>query len=230
MIRRVLIAAVATVPLLPSPAPAQMAVVDFGAIAQQIKQVEQLTNQLNTMKQQLTQLESLQGSLSKLTNMAEVGQVLNDPSIRRALPGEFSQIEGLLKGNGGSLQSLFDKHAGASSYYQSDANSFYAQEVARAAKEQAGAESIGEQIYEAASKRISGIDQLRLQISSAKDPKDALDLIARLNAEQSFLQVDVLRMQALTMVQRARAEVADRRRDEARLKFQDEVGRLIKSR
>ena len=56
------------------------------------------------------------------------------------------------------------------------------------------------------------------------------DLIARLNAEQSFLQVDVLRMQALTMVQRARADVADRRREEARLKFQDEVGQRIKSR
>jgi type IV secretion system protein VirB5 len=227
---RHLAAGAALLACLASPAQAQIAVIDWTAIGKQIEQIREMGKQLDTLNQQLTQLESLHGSLSKITNMADVAGVLNDPQVRRALPGEFSQIEGLMRGQGGSLQGLLDKHLDGSTYYESEANTFYAQEVARSAKEQAGAESIGEQIYQAASKRISGIDQLRLQISSAKDSKDALDLIARLNAEQSFLQVDVLRMQALTMVQRARADVAERRREEARLKFQDEVGQRIKSR
>lgn len=230
MIHRSLLAAAAALALSAMPARAQYPVIDWTAIAKQIEQIRHLSDQLDTMKQQLGQLEALQGSLSKLTSMGDLAAVLNDPLVRRALPAEFSQVQDLLKGDGGALQNLFDKHLNASTHYRSDANSFYAQEVARAAKEQAGAESIGEQIYQAATKRVGGIDELRRQISSSKDPKDALDLIARLGAEQSFLQVDVLRMQAVTMVQRARAEVAERRREEARLKFQDEVGQRMRAR
>lgn len=228
--RRRLLAAAAALALLTGPLQAQVAVVDWTAVAKQIEQIRHLTDQLDTLKQQLAQLEAVQGALSKLTDMADIASVLNDPLVRRALPAEFSQIEGLLKGDGGALQGLFDKHLSASTHYQSDANGFYAQEVARAAKEQAGAESIGEQIYQAASKRIAGIDEIRRRIGTAKEAKEALDLIARLNAEQSFLQVDVLRMQAVTMVQRARAESAERRREEARIKFQDEVGQRIQAR
>jgi type IV secretion system protein VirB5 len=228
--RSTLLAGVAVLGLLASPALAQMPVIDWTAIAKQIEQIQQLSNQLATLKQQLTQLENLYGSLSRLTSMADIGAVLNDPLIRKALPGEFSQIEDLLRGNGGPLQGLFDKHRDAGRHYEPDADTFYASEVARLGREQAGAETIGEQIYQAASRRIDGLDTLRRQIASAKEAKEVLDLIARLNAEQSFLQADVLRMQALTMMQRARAEIAERRREEARLKFQEEVRQRIRSR
>ncbi len=40
--------------------------------------------------------------------------------------------------------------------------------------------SLGEQIYNAASKRIDGIDQLREKISTAGDAKEIADLQARL--------------------------------------------------
>lgn len=205
-------------------------VYDPTAVGKLLDQIQKMEQQVTALKSQLTQLENLNSSLSKLTSMADIGSILNDPTVRRALPAEFSQIEGLLKGKGGSLQSLFNKHQQGNSYYQSDANSFYAQEISRLSNEQAGAETVGEQMYQAAAKRIDGIDTLRRQIANAKDPKDSLDLIARLGAEQSFLQVDVLRMQALTMVQRARADVAQRRQEEARLKFQDEVGERIQAR
>ena len=228
--RSTLLTGAAMLGLLASPALAQVPVIDWTAITKQIEQIQQLSKQLTTLKQQLKQLENLYGSLSRLTPMADIGAVLNDPLVRKALPGEFSQIEGLLRGNGGALQGLFDKHRDAGRHYDSDADTFYANEVARLGREQAGTETIGEQIYQAASKRIDGLDTLRRQIASAKEAKEVLDLIARLNAEQSFLQADVLRMQALTMVQRARVEIAERRREEARLKFQDEVRQRIQSR
>jgi type IV secretion system protein VirB5 len=74
--------------------------------------------------------------------------------------------------------------------------------------------SLGQQIYDAATKRIDGIDQLRQQISSASDAKDIADLQARIQAESAFLQTDLLRMQGLQMVQQAQAQVEDQRKAE----------------
>ncbi|OYR19638.1 type IV secretion system family protein [Brucella grignonensis] len=74
--------------------------------------------------------------------------------------------------------------------------------------------SLGQQIYDAATKRIEGIDQLRQQISSASDAKDIADLQARIQAESAFLQTDLLRMQGLQMVQQAQAQVEDQRKAE----------------
>jgi len=74
--------------------------------------------------------------------------------------------------------------------------------------------SLGQQIYDAASKRIDGIDQLREKISTAGDAKEIADLQARLQAEQAFLQSDVLRMEGLRMVQQAQTQVDEQRKAE----------------
>ena len=46
------------------------------------------------------------------------------------------------------------------------------------------------------------------------DAKAVADLQARLQAEQAFLQIDVLRMEALRMVQQAQAQVDEQRKVE----------------
>ena len=48
---------------------------------------------------------------------------------------------------------------------------------------------------------MQGIDQLRQQLDNAKDPKDVMDLQARIAAEQAQLQNDMLKMQAIQMAQ-----------------------------
>jgi len=188
---------------------------DQAAIAKQIESIAQLKSQLDALNEQIGQARQLYGSLNKLTNMADVAEVLNDPAIRKALPFDFAAIEGLLKGNGtGVFGDSASRFLEGNSTYRTDADDFYAQELSRLQNKNAGQMSLGEQIYDAATKRIDGIDQLRGKISTAGDAKEIADLQARLQAEQAFLQTDVLRMEGLRMVQQAQNQVDEQRKAE----------------
>jgi len=190
-------------------------VVDQTSILKQIESITQLKSQLDALHQQIDQAQQLYGSLNKLTNIADVANVLNDPEIRKALPSDFVSIEGLFKGNGsGSIGQSASKFLESNSSYQTGADDFYAKELSRIQNKNAGQMSLGQQIYDAATKRIDGIDELREKISSTGDAKGIADLQARLQAEQAFLQTDVLRMEGLQMVQRAQTEVDEQRKAE----------------
>ncbi|MFS8039509.1 P-type DNA transfer protein VirB5 [Xanthobacter sp. AM11] len=214
--RTMLLAATAALCISAGAADAQgIPVIDQAALAKQLESIAQLKSQLDTLNQQLQQAQQLYGSLNKLTNMADVASVLNDPSIRKALPQDFNAIEGLLQGSGsGAFGESASKFLQENSTYQTSANDFYAQELSRIQKKNAGQMSLGQQIYDAATKRIDGIDQLRQQISSAGTSKDVADLQARLQAEAAFLQIDVVRMQGLRMVQQAQVQVDEQRKAE----------------
>ncbi|MBB2841946.1 UNVERIFIED_ORG: type IV secretion system protein VirB5 [Rhizobium etli] len=204
-------------------------VIDQTSIAKQIESITQLKSQLDTLNQQLQQAQQLYGSLNKITNMADVANLLNDPSIRKALPQDFNAIEGLLKGSGsGVFGSSASKFRQDNSSYRTDADDFYAQELSRIQNQNAGQMSLGQQIYDAATKRIDGIDELRQKIFSAADAKDIADLQARLQAETAFLQTDVLRMQGLQMVQQAQVQVDDQRKAEDWRKRMDTMGAALK--
>ncbi len=188
---------------------------DQAAIAKQIESIAQLKSQLDALNEQIGQTRQLYGSLNKLTDMADIAEVLNDPAIRKALPSDFAAIEGLLKGNGtGVFGDSASRFLEGNSTYRTDADDFYAQELSRLQNKNAGQMSLGEQIYDAATKRIDGIDQLRGKISTAGDAKEIADLQARLLAEQAFLQTDVLRMDGLRMVQHAQNQVDEQRKAE----------------
>jgi type IV secretion system protein VirB5 len=204
-------------------------VIDQTAIAKQIESITQLKSQLDALNQQLQQAEQLYGSLNKITNMADVASVLNDPAIRKALPQDFNAIDGLFKGLGtGVFGNSASKFLEGNSTYRTDANDFYAQELSRIQNQNAGQMSLGQQIYDAATKRIDGIDELRQQISTAADAKDIADLQARLQAETAFLQTDVLRMQGLQMVQQAQVQVGEQRKAEDWRKRMDAMGAALK--
>jgi type IV secretion system protein VirB5 len=188
---------------------------DQAAIAKQIESIAQLKSQLDALNEQIGQARQLYGSLNKLTDMADVAEVLNDPAIRKALPFDFAAIEGLPKGNGtGVFGDSASRFLEGNSTYRTDADDFYARELSRLQNKNAGQMSVGEQIYDAGTKRIDGIDQLRGKISTAGDAKEIADLQARLQVEQAFLQTDVLRMEGLRMVQEAQNQVDEQRKAE----------------
>lgn len=56
--------------------------------------------------------------------------------------------------------------------------------------------------------RMQGLDQLRTQLDSAKDPKDVMDLQARIGVEQAQLQNDQLKLQAIQMAQAGQNQLA----------------------
>lgn len=214
--RNSLMAAVAILALSTGGVGAQgIPVIDKTAILRWASQLEAMKEQFDALNKQIAQAEQLHQSLNKLTKMADVASLLNQPEIRKALPQDFGAIESLLSGNGsGAFGDSASKFLEGNSTYKTAANDFYAQELSRIQNRNAGQMSLGQQIYDAATKRIDGIDQLRQQISSASDAKDVADLQARIQAESAFLQTDLLRMQGLQMVQQAQAQVEDQRKAE----------------
>jgi len=229
-LRECLMTAAATLALNGSAANAQgVPVIDNTAILKHVESIAQLKAQLDTLNQQLGEAQQLYASLNRLTNMADVASLLNDPSIRKALPSNFAGIEALLQGSGsGVFGQSASRHLEANTTYRSHADDFYAQELRRLQQRNAGQMSLGEQMYEAATRRIDGIDELRKQISSASDAKEIADLQARLQAESAFLQTDVLRMQGLQMVQQAQMQVDDQRKAEDWRKRMDAMGAALK--
>ncbi|TKT75685.1 P-type DNA transfer protein VirB5 [Aquamicrobium sp. LC103] len=192
-----------------------MPVIDKAAILKHIESITQLKSQLDALNQQIAQADQLLGSLNKVTNMADVASVLNQPAIRNALPDDFAEIESLIGGDGADIfGDAAARFLERNSSYRISANDFYTQELARAQNRNAGQLALGQQIYDAATKRIDGIDQLRRQISNAHEAKDIADLQARIQAESAFLQTDFLRMQGLHMIQQAQLQVEQQRQAE----------------
>ena len=136
-------------------------VFDITALTQQIEQLVQLKSQLDSMNQQLTQAQQLYGSLNKITNMGDIARVLNDPAIRKALPADFASVEQLMSGQGtGTAGASAAQFQAGNSVYALPGNDFYSSELKRLGRQNAGAMSIGQQMYDAATQRIEGIDQL----------------------------------------------------------------------
>ena len=212
--RRALVAAATggAMCLVTLPAAAQIPVIDPTAIAKQIEQIAELRNQLETAKNQLTQLQNLHGSLNKLTNMGDIVALLSSPAVRQALPKEFGQLEAALKGQGsGALGSRAETYRQENEVYARAGDDFYAAETRRAQLGNAGQVSVAQQVYEAASKRMDGLEELRRQIGQSVDPKTTLDLQARIGSESAHLQNELLKMQALAMLQQAEAQTREQR-------------------
>lgn len=201
--------------LLALPAAAQIPVIDATGIAKQIEQITELKNQLETAKNQLTQLQALHGSLNKLTNMGDIAALLSNPAVRQALPKDFGQLEAALTGHGaGALGSRAETYARDNEVYARAGDDFYATESRRAQLANAGQVSVAQQVYEAASKRMDGLEDLRRQIGQSEDPKTTLDLQARIGTESAQLQNELLKMQALHMLQQAEVQAREQRAKE----------------
>ena len=199
-------------------------VFDAGAIAKHVEQIGKLTEQIKTMQAQLTQAKQLYESFNKLTDVNDVASLLSSDEFRKHLPKEFGEIEKLVSGGGGSLASVVDRYLDQNRAYQGgDANSFYRTELDRIARQTGAKHSIGQSVYDTASKRIDELEELRQKITTAKDAKDVLDLSARIQAEQAILQNEVLRMQGLAMVQQARGDMDGQRQKERERQLVDEM-------
>lgn len=85
-------------------AQAAMVVVDFGAIAQAITQVQNQVQQIQNMKQQL----------KAITDNGNFADLLNDPNLRKLLnkylPKDYSDImQAVQQGDSGALQDIYEK-------------------------------------------------------------------------------------------------------------------------
>lgn len=177
-------------------------VIDVSSIAQAIQQLQQ-------MQQQFEQMKQTHASFNKLTSMGDIASILNRPEVRRALPNDFSSAQAALLGQGAEGIKSSD------GIYVSPASDYYNAQINRQREGIAGQKSVGQQLYDAASKRIDGIETLRKQIGQSEDPKTIADLQARIQTEIASANTDTVRMQAVAMVIRAEQHQDDLRKGQA---------------
>ena len=215
-LKRIILVAAAPIVLVAfaSPASAQgIPVFDSSSYLQALATVQNTTTMITKAEQQITTAENTLTSLQKLTNVNTIAPTLLQSQIRNILPtttidaatltgGDLTRIGSL-----GTLASNIQSRYGMAST-GSDADAAYNQALKDSTGPAAATAAFGENTLSVAQTRMQGLDQLRAQLDSAKDPKDVMDLQARIAAEQAQLQNDMIKMQAIQMAQASEASMA----------------------
>jgi type IV secretion system protein VirB5 len=216
--RKVLLAGVVVL-VTTGTAGAQIPVTDAASLAQQIQQVAQLTQQLSMLQQQLAQARQLYGSLSRLTDINGLAGSLTAGAIRSPLPSNAYDAGMLLSGTGspsslGALGGMVSGALGRTQVFAPSGTDFHSTELVRNAQSIAGSLGMAQRLYQAAVDRLPGLQELQARLSTAQDPKETMDLQARIGAEQAFIATQQQQAQAVMMWQAAEERSTEQRRRE----------------
>ncbi|MEG3162690.1 type IV secretion system protein [Sphingomonas sp. LB2R24] len=195
-----------------SPASAQgIPVFDTSTYVQALAQVQNTMKMIQQGEQQIQTASSQLSSLQKLTNVNSLAPQLLSPQVRNILPNTTIDASTLLSGDLSKIGSLGTLASSIQSRYAlstgSDADVAYNQALKDATGSSAAMAALGENTLSITQTRMQGLDQLRSQLDTAKDPKDVMDLQARIAVEQAQLQNDTLKMQAIQMAQSGQANM-----------------------
>lgn len=210
-IRSVLIFIVMGLGIMPV-ANAQWAVVDVGAIAQLVQQVNTMRQQLETTRDQLQQardtLDSMRGGRGMERLLAG--------TARNYLPADWQQLAAVLdqtSTNFGALASELQRLTNANAILTPQQIAALAPEershLEAARRSAAMLQLLTREALTATSRRFDSIQQLIDAIPRAGDQKAILDLQARIQAEQGMLQNESTKLGVL--YQAAQAEEWARR-------------------
>jgi type IV secretion system protein VirB5 len=198
-----------------SPAAAQgIPVFDSSSYLQALATVQHTATMIQQGEQQIQTATNTLASLQKLTNVNSIAPTLIQSQVRNILPNTTIDASTLLGGDLtkigslGSLASSIQSRYTISPSSSSDADAAYNLALKNATGSAATTAALGENTLSVTQTRMQGLDQLREQLSSAKDPKDVMDLQARIAVEQAQLQNDMLKMQAIQMAQAGEANLA----------------------
>ena len=201
------------------PSHAQWAVVDVGAITQLIQEVSYWKQQIQAMSSQLNQL---QNSYNAMTGNRGMQNLLPMTSQQRNyLPTNWQGLMATLNGLSGSYGVL---SAQLNATLSTNAILTPAQLSRLSPQEQAQLQSsrnsaalmqaTSQQALQASSQRFASLQQLINAIPSATDQKGALDLQARIAAEQAMLQNEQTKVQTLNQALQADERARQQRAQE----------------
>lgn len=207
------IAASAAITVFSPPAAAQgIPVFDTTTYLQALQTARQTLTIVEQGRQQIETAANQLQSLQKLTNMSEIASTLNLPQVRNILPNASTDAATLLSGDLTRLGALGTLASNIQSRYRisgsSEVDAAYNQALRDSTGSAATTAALGENTLAITQARTQGLDQLRQQLASARDPKDVMDLQARIAVEQAQLQNDMLKMQAVQMAQAGQGSLA----------------------
>lgn len=192
--RRALLAAVAAAAVaLASPAMAGgIPVIDVASLTQlvmtaktDLQSLTELENQGVTLNNQLTQAKNIFASISHVTNASQLVGVLNELGLENPMPGNLATLEQLFDGAGvpGGYQGTVQRILSNINGYAPQGTDFQAGQINQSQVSVAGQQSLAEQMYEANSQRLTGIQNLQNQLAGAEDLKTSTDLGVRMQSE-----------------------------------------------
>jgi type IV secretion system protein VirB5 len=201
------------------------------AAQQAMQQLQQLEQQLTMLQEQYQMLVNTYQTFTHITDLGSAVSALQSVGIQNPLPVNPSAVQNLLSGSGtggltgisSSLSGLFNQSWNTNHVYTPTGSSWEAQQVQQNANSIAGAQSLAQQLYQSVAQRIPLMQQLEEELSTATDPKTVLDLQARLQAEQSFIQSQQVQAQTLSTMYAAQLQNEQQQLQEERQKEIDQV-------
>lgn len=179
-------------------AAAQIPVTDTASIsAQAMQHAESLAKYLEQIATLKQQLESAKRQYEALTGTRNLGDLLNNPAIRKSLPDD---VQAMLKSGDNSLGSIANSVQRIQSEERLSGDFSIDRQALTQRIENLGVRSkaLLEQAQSGTLARLSQVDQLQTQINLATDPKAIADLQARLQVEQANIMADQMRADLLS--------------------------------
>lgn len=213
---RVLLASLALVSV--GKANAGIPVIDAANLVNSLQQViawgeqyGQMTEQISNLKQQYDQAVQQYNSLNGIRGM---GSLVNNPSLRRYLPDNWNQTMNLLSepgAYGGLSGSISGIRAASQITALSDTGLSSSSDIGKAfvgSQTQAAMNrGLGEAGFAAASARIDAIQTLLDKVNASPEQKDIQDLQARIQAEQTMVQNESVKLALMTQLQQAQRDI-----------------------
>ncbi len=182
------------------PASAQWAVIDVNAINQLVQEVSVLQQQLQTAEQSLVQQVDTVRAMTGPRGM----QNLLSGTNRNYLPTNWSTIASLVTQTTGTYQalgqavrSLITANAVLTPAQVAQLSPAEQTSLAAARENAATLEAVSQAALANASSRFASLQQLIQAIPTATDQKAALDLQARIQAEQAMLENENIKLEEL---------------------------------
>lgn len=213
----------------PPIAHAQFAVIDVASIVQLVQEVEQLQQQVQTARSQLSQAQS---EYAAITGGRGMEQLLSG-TVRNYLPMDWTQIAEVLGGRSGSypaltssLQSLIASNAILTSAQVSALSAPQQAQLLAARQSPALLQALSRTALSSSSERFAALQQLISALGRATDQKGALDLTARIAAEQAMLENEQIKLQGLYQVAQSEEWVRRQRLSEQAIADQGSLRKL----
>jgi type IV secretion system protein VirB5 len=164
-------------------------------LAQQMVQVQQLTQQI----------ENQEAQYRALTGNSSLGAIMNDASLRNYLPEQWQDIydqakRGSLSGISSSMRSI-EQQEGMTDATTPGQQRYY--DVLAANK------AMNEQAYSATMARLNNIQSLMQQSNLTQDPAEKADLQNRMTAEEAMVSNEQTRLQLTAQLQQAELKLAE---------------------
>ena len=216
--------------LLASAAKAQTVVYDPTSVGKLVQQYETAVQQLEQLRTQVQQGQTLLTSLNTGSAVNTLAAELSSPALRAFLP----DAQALLSAASGDMSDLGALGASATAIraanriYTPPTSDLPGQDLEAAGNRAAISAALGRQIADVSAQRLQGLQTLQASIG-AGDARAALDLQARLQAEQAMLVNEQVRLQGLAMAQAAQDRLQQQRDRERAAQSHADAEILFKS-